>query len=362
MPNYFTDLKIVELASVLAGPAVGMFFAELGAEVVKIENARTGGDVTRNWKMPGEDPSSQTSAYFFSTNWGKEHLFLDLRKKEDFGQVLDLIREADIVLSNFKSGSAKKLGLDFGSLRKINPKLIYASITAYGKDDPRPGFDAAMQAETGWVFMNGEPGGQPCKLPVALIDILAAHHLKEGILVALIQRLKTGAGCEVTVSLFDAAVASLANQASNYLNLGHVPERMGSLHPNIAPYGEIFYTKDKLPLLLSTGTEAHFRALNECLERPGLSMDERFSTNALRLENRRALQKELTPLFKKFTAEELLLRFQKAKVPVVPIRNLAEVFALPQAKKMILKGFSSETETCGVPSRRVRTAVFELSG
>ena len=356
MNNFFKDLKIIELASVLAGPAVGMFFAELGAEVIKIENARTGGDVTRQWKMPGEDAGSPNSAYFFSVNWGKKHMLLDLRKKEDFIWVKNMIGEADMVISNFKSGSAKKLGLDYESLRKTNPRLIYGSISAYGKDDPRPGFDAAMQAETGWIYMNGEPDGNPCKLPVALMDILAAHQLKEGMLLALLQLARTGEGCEVTVSLYDAAIASLANQASNWLNLGHVPKRMGSLHPNIAPYGEILFSKDNMPLLLSTGTAAHFKLLCKCLDAHELIDDIRFKSNAGRLKNRDELKNILSGYFSKYTGGELLKRFKLNSVPVVPIRNLGEVFAAPEANDLVL----NEDMEGGQKSKRVKTVVFKI--
>lgn len=354
--NFFQGLKVIELASVLAGPAVGMFFAELGASVIKVENARTGGDVTRIWKLPQEDADSPSSAYFFSVNWGKEHVFLDLRQADDLAQLLGWVAEADLVISNFKAGSAEKMGLDAVSLRKLNPRLIYASISAYGKNDPRPGFDVAMQAETGWVFMNGVPGGQPCKLPVALIDLLSAHQLKEGILVALLHRERTGEGSEVHVSLFDTAIASLANQAANYLNLGQVPQRMGSLHPNIAPYGEIFLTKDGQPLLLSTGTDKHFQSLCECLGVKELPFDERFSTNALRLANRTALQLILKNAFAQQPAALLLDSFLERKVPVSPIRNLAEVFELTEAQGLVLE----EGIECGKTSKRVRTAVFEI--
>lgn len=356
MANYFKGLKVVELASVLAGPAVGLFFAELGAEVIKIENKRTSGDVTRKWKLPSENPDENISAYFFSVNWGKEHLFLDLREKEDLEKVLDLIREADIVISNFKAGSAKKLGLDYAALQKINSRLIYASISAYGKNDPRPGFDVAMQAETGWIYMTGEADGQPCKLPVALIDILSAHQLKEGVLVALLERMKTGKGSEVTVSLFDSSIASLANQASNYLNLGHVPQRMGSLHPNIAPYGEIVYSKDQKPLMISTGTEAHFRLLCKCLGIPELSIDERFNSNEKRLGNRKALGGYLSKAFSEFESEFILEKMNEYGVPVVPIKNLEEVFAQPETEGLLL-----ENNHEGRIYKSVKTAIFKIN-
>jgi crotonobetainyl-CoA:carnitine CoA-transferase CaiB-like acyl-CoA transferase len=352
----FQGLKIVELASVLAGPAVGMFFAELGAEVIKVENKTTGGDTTRHWKMPSEDPASAESAYFYSVNWGKRHVFLDLTQTTDREQLMHWLNEADVVISNFKSGGAEKLGLHFAELKKSNPRLIYASISAYGEDDLRPGFDVAIQAETGWMHMNGEPGSPPVKMPVALMDLLAAHQLKEGILVALLQRERTGKGSEVTVSLFDAGVASLANQATNWLNLAHLPQRIGSRHPNIAPYGEIFLSQDGKMLIVSAGTEQQFRALCFLVDAPQIAEDERFATNALRLQHRDALASQLQAAFRCFPVEVILERCHAASVPVAPIRNLQEVFDLPATQDLILE---EKTEAGGV-SKRVRTAVFKL--
>ena len=355
--SVFKNLKVIELASVLAGPAVGMFFAELGAEVIKIENKRTGGDTTRRWKLPQEDKDAAASAYFHAVNWHKRHIFMDLTQPDDRAQLIDLVKNADIVIANFKPGSAEKLGLDCHSLRDCNPRLIYASISAYGEDDLRPGFDVAIQAETGWMFMNGEPGGPPVKMPVALMDLLAAHQLKEGILVALLQRERTGEGSEVTVSLFDAGVASLANQATNWLNVGHLPQRMGSQHPNIAPYGEIFYTKDEKPLILATGTERQFRELCEIIGLPELAEDERFKTNTLRLTNRALLNEKLAPAFQKLNAGDVLERCRQLQVPVAPIRNLEEVFEIPAANSLILE----ESLPDGSVSKRVRTAVFNIT-
>lgn len=352
----FKDLKIVELASVLAGPAVGLFFAELGAQVIKIENKKTGGDVTRNWKLPQEEANEAWSAYFHSVNWNKTHLMVDLANPTERDKVLTIIQEADIVISNFKAGSALKYGMDAASLRTSQPSLIYASITAYGHGDPRPGFDVAMQAETGWIYMNGEANANPVKMPVALIDILAAHQLKEGILLALLQRYKTQEGCHISVSLYDTGIASLANQAANWLNLQKIPERMGSQHPNIAPYGDIFYSKDNKPLILATGTEQQYQKLLDCLALPELKQDPRFTTNALRLQHREQLTAQLSPAFKRWTAEELLSRFQAQKVPVSPILNLQEVFHSPSAQALVLE----EKLPNGLVSKRVKTAVFKI--
>ncbi|MCC6727284.1 MAG: CoA transferase, partial [Saprospiraceae bacterium] len=313
-------------------------------------------DTTRHWKMPSEDPANPDSAYFYSVNWGKRHVFLDLTQAADRQQLMHWLKDADVVISNFKKGGAMKLGLDCASLWEWNPRLIYASISAYGDDDLRPGFDVAIQAETGWMHMNGEAGGPPIKMPVALMDLLAAHQLKEGILVAMLQRERTGKGSEVTVSLFDSGVASLANQATNWLNLQHLPQRMGSRHPNIAPYGEVFSTKDDKMLIVSAGTEQQFKALCHLLDAPQIAENERFATNALRLEHRDELASQLQAAFRCFTAEVILERCQAASVPVAPIRNLQEVFELPAAQDLVLE----EKTVAGGVSKRVRTAIFKI--
>ena len=208
---YFNDLKVIEFATVLAGPSVGLFFAELGAKVIKIENKLTGGDVTRSWKLPEEDSKAPFSAYYYSANWQKEVLMMDLTDEDDLLEINALVKDADLVISNFKAGAAEKLGVGFKQLKELNSRLIYASVNAYGEEDTRPGFDVVIQAETGWVYMNGETDGLPVKMPVALMDVLAAHQLKEGVLLALLERERTGLGSSVSISLFDAGVASLAN-------------------------------------------------------------------------------------------------------------------------------------------------------
>lgn len=352
----FKDLLIVELAGVLAGPAVGMFFAELGARVIKIENKSTGGDVTRKWKLPQEDPADEYSAYYHSINWGKEKMILDLNDSEDYEQVLSLIKKADVVISNYKIDSAGKLKMDYDSLKIHNPKLIYGSISAYGDDNPAPGFDAMLQAETGWIFMTGEKNGAPVKMPVALVDVLTGHQLKQGILVALLKRQSTGQGSFVSVSLFDASVASLANQASNWLNVNVLPQRKGSQHPNIAPYGDIFYTKDKKGLLLGTGTQKQYEGLCDCLRLEELKTDKRFLTNTLRLTNRAALNAYLEKAFAERQYDELKKECDRKKVTIAPINNMEEVFKTPAAQELIL----TEAFPSGKIAKCVRTTVFKI--
>jgi len=353
----FKDLTIIELSSVLAGPAVGLFFAELGAKVIKIENKLKGGDVTRSWKHSVEDPKAKSSAYYHSVNWNKEALFVDLADQQDYNKVSALIESADIVISNYRPTTAIKLKLDYDSIKQINPSIIFGLITAYGDEDDRPGFDALLQAETGWMYMNGQADSPPTKMPVALIDLLAAHQLKEGLLVALIKKLKTGTGSKVTVSLYDAAVSALANQASNFLNLGIIPQRKGSQHPTIAPYGDLFITKDNKYILLAVGNDNQFRKLCTILDCTNLSDNPDYKTNAARVTNRAALIDKLEPTIKKITSNKLITLAIKHDVPLGPIKNLEELFRDNQSQKLIL----SQEESDGSESKRIKTAVFKLS-
>lgn len=268
--NIFENLKVIELSSVLAGPLVGTFFAELGAEVIKIENIKTGGDVTRSWKLSTENPEESISAYYAAANYGKTSLLKNLKKDSDFQEILTLIKKSDILIANFKPGDAQKLKLDFETLRPINPSLIYGEITGFGENDPRVAYDVVLQAETGYMSMNGEHGYPPLKMPLAFIDILTAHQMKEGILCALLQRSADGKGRKVTVSLYNSAIASLANQASNWLMNKHIPKKIGSLHPNIAPYGETFQCQDGKWIVLAVGSDQQFAKLAVLLELPEL--------------------------------------------------------------------------------------------
>jgi len=354
--RFFEGLTILELSSVLAGPAVGMFFAELGAKVLKIENARTGGDVTRRWRLPKESRDREFSAYYCSVNYKKDIRQLDLAEEAAKEEIYQLARTCDVVISNFKPASAKKLGMTAAHFQAQNPSIIYAHLSAFGADEQLPAFDVVLQAEAGFLYMTGEPGGLPVKMPVALIDLLAAHQLKEGILLGLLHRARTGEGSIIEASLLESAIASLANQATNWLMEGHIPQPMGSQHPNIAPYGDVFFTKDEKPLVIAAGTERQFTSLCEALGTLELLEDPRFSTNAERVKQREQLNALLKPAFALFTRQECLAKLGAAGVPVGSIRNMQEVFDRPQAKEMILEDVMPDGST----GRRVRTVAFKL--
>lgn len=352
--QFFKDLKVVELASVLAGPAVGLFFAELGAEVIKIENKSTGGDVTRQWKSSVEEASSPASAYYYSVNYNKTSILLNLSDDVDRSVAYAHIRDADVVISNFKPRSAESIGMDYNTLKRIRHDIIYGSISAYGPGDPSSGFDALIQAETGWMDINGAADGPPVKLPVALIDILSAHQLKEGILIALLHRMRTGEGSCLDVSLYDTAVASLANQASTWLNLGILPVRMGSQHPTIAPYGDIIMTSDGVALLLAIGNDHQFKSFCDIIELTHLAADNKFSSNMNRVKNRIELMEILLPKCKTIASDHIIDQCKTLKVPISPINNLKEVFSDPRAQRLVL----TQKEGDGLISSRVKSTVF----
>jgi crotonobetainyl-CoA:carnitine CoA-transferase CaiB-like acyl-CoA transferase len=331
----FEDIKVLELASVLAGPSVGQFFAELGAEVIKVENLKTGGDVTRTWKGSGE-LTDDRSAYFCSVNWGKKSIAVDLTSSEGRSIVQKLASKSDIVIASYKPGDAEKLGVSYEQLKLNNPKLIYGQITGYGSDNERVGYDAVIQAESGFMDLNGEKNGLPTKMPVALIDVLAGHQLKEALLVALLKRERTQEGSFVEVSLIQTAISSLTNQATNWLVANKLPSRQGSLHPNIAPYGESFETKDGKRVLLAVGSDRQFFDLLQMLKIDPLLFENKFSTNHRRIENREEMNALLSNAISQLTAGELFLQIHQLKIPAGIIQNVREVFEMREAKDLLI--------------------------
>lgn len=326
----FDNLRVLELASVLAGPSVGQFFAELGADVIKVENITTGGDVTRTWKSATEKTDDR-SAYFSSVNWGKRSLALDLTRQGDRDVVKKLVAKSDIVIASYKRGDDVKLGVSYEDLSAINGKIIYGRITGYGPLNDRVGYDAVLQAESGFMSLNGEENGPPIKMPVALIDVLAAHQLKEGLLVALLKRERNGEGSLVDVSLIQAAVSSLVNQASNWLVGGTMPQRIGSLHPNIAPYGEWFQTKDGKKILLAVGTDRQFNDLCELLR-----IQNKYKSNIDRVRNRKELGEAISVAIGSLESDQLIKEINKRKIPGGVIQDIKEVFEMTEAKDLII--------------------------
>jgi crotonobetainyl-CoA:carnitine CoA-transferase CaiB-like acyl-CoA transferase len=349
--DFLKDVIVIDASSVLAGPSVGSFLAELGARVIKIENKKTGGDVTRHWHTPAEE-KNQLSSYYASVNYKKEIIQLDL--EEELHTFKSHLKQADILLTNFKTGDYKKFEIENSDLYKLNPRLIHGRIKGFHSEENRVAYDVVLQAETGFMDLNGEQEGLPCKMPVALIDVLAAHQLKEGILIALLQRSQSNRGSFVEVSLEKSALSSLVNQASYYLMTGNTPKRMGSKHPNIAPYGDIYWSADKKAFVLAIGSDTQFLKLISLFKSEKLHSIQ-YQTNTSRVEHRNELNAELSVLFSDFEMCELKNHFLKLNIPFGEIKNISEVFQSANANEMIYEEEIEDTAT-----KRVKAIAFEI--
>ncbi|WP_106639346.1 CaiB/BaiF CoA transferase family protein [Allosphingosinicella vermicomposti] len=342
MDKPLQGLKVLELARILAGPWAGQLLADLGAEVVKVERPGSGDD-TRGWGPPFAADGS--AAYFHGCNRGKTSVAIDLETEDGQAKVRALAAEADILIENFKVGGLAKYGLDFASLAKVNPRLIYCSITGFGQDGPyaaRAGYDFMIQGMGGIMSLTGEADGEPQKIGVAFADIFTGVYAANAILAAVIGREKTGMGCRIDMALLDTQVAVLGNQAMNYLVSGNVPHRMGNAHPNIAPY-QTFAVADG-HVIVAVGNDGQFAKLCGILGLAALAEDARFASNADRVGHREALAAALSPALALRRKDELLAALAGAGVPAGPINDVAEVFADPQ---VIARGM--RIEAGGVP-------------
>ncbi|KPD14024.1 CaiB/BaiF CoA-transferase family protein [Phaeobacter sp. 11ANDIMAR09] len=325
-----SGLKVVELARILAGPWIGQSLADLGAEVIKVESPD--GDDTRTWGPPFvEREGDKTAAYYYAANRGKDCVVADFRTEAGRAQVLELIQEADILIENFKVGGLAKYGLDYDSLAKVNPRLIYCSVTGFGQDGPyakRAGYDFLLQGMSGLMSITGDPEGQPQKVGVAITDVVTGLYGTIGILAAVEQRHSTGRGQHIDMSLLDCATAVLANQAMNYLVTGDSPTRLGNAHPNIAPY-QVMAVQDG-HIILAVGNDGQFQRLCDVLGLAGVKTDTRFSTNQLRVANRVVLTTLLETVVAGWRQAELLAALEGATVPAGPINTIGQAFEDPQ--------------------------------
>lgn len=323
-------VRVVELARILAGPWAGQTLADLGADVIKVEAPE--GDDTRRWGPPFvERDGDRSAAYFHATNRGKRSVTVDFRTAEGQETVRRLVADADVVIENFKLGGLAKYGLDFASLSKVNPKLVYCSITGFGQTGPyahRAGYDFIIQGMSGLMSVTGEPDGQPQKVGVAVTDIFTGVYAATAILAALHQRATTGAGQHIDMALLDVATSIMANQAMNYLTTGTPPGKMGNAHPNLAPYA-VFDCSDGW-IIIATGNDGQYRKLCDLLGLPALGTAPEFATNADRVANRAAMTEALTRATNQRSKADLLAACETAGVPAGPINDLAEVFADPQ--------------------------------
>jgi crotonobetainyl-CoA:carnitine CoA-transferase CaiB-like acyl-CoA transferase len=338
-------IKVLDLSRILAGPWATQCLADFGAIVWKIEKPGSGDD-TRHWGPPwiadGKGKATADSAYFASTNRGKLSLAIDFTKPAGQQLIRSLALCADVLIENFKVGTLAKYDLGYDSLKGVNPRLIYCSISAYGQDGPsaaEPGYDAMIQAISGLMSVtgvpDGEPGAGPIKVGVAVSDLITGLYAANAITAALVEREQSGRGEFIDLALLDTQVAALANQALNYLVTGKPPGRRGTAHPNIVPY-QAFRTKDSW-LMLAVGNDRQYEVFCTVAGKPTLAKDKRFRSNAGRVANREALVPEIAKICRQKTTAAWVRLLAAAGVPSGPINNLAEVFDDAQVKHRKLR-------------------------
>ncbi len=349
-------IRVLDLSRVLAGPWCTQLLADLGAEVIKIERPGSGDD-TRHWGPPWHvRDGHKVAAYFLSANRGKRSAAIDFATEEGAALVRRLAGYADVVVENFKVGGLGKFGLDAASLRSANPRLVIASITGFGQDGPyagRAGYDYIIQAMGGLMSItgkpDGEPGGEPMRVGVAVADLFTGLYTAVAILSALYRREKSGEGAVIDMALFDTQLAMLANQASNALISGEDPPRQGNTHPNIVPY-QPFQTADQR-IIVAIGNDRQFARLAEMCGHSEWQSDERFATNSARVANREVIVAELAQCFAERPAEQWLAMLEKAGIPAGPINTVSQALADVQAQHRAMIRTFAGTPLVGSPVR-----------
>lgn len=338
-PPALTGIRVLDLSRILAGPWCTQNLADLGADVIKIERPRVGDD-TRAWGPPflkdGAGQDTEESAYYLSANRNKRSVEADMATPAGAALIRELAAASDILVENFKVGGLAKYGLDYDSLKQINPRLIYCSVTGFGQDGPyaqRPGYDFMIQGMGGLMSITGErddlPGGGPQKAGVAVTDIVTGMYATVAILAALQERHNSGLGQHLDIALLDSHVALLANQNSNYFNSGVAPQRAGNAHQNVVPY-QVFAASDG-HLIVATGNESQYRAYCRAIGAPELGDDPRFATNRMRLANRELLVDLLTEIMRQGQRDDWIAKLEAVGVPCGPINDIAQAQAHPQA-------------------------------
>ncbi|MCM2399051.1 CoA transferase [Rhizobium sp. S95] len=357
-----SGIRVIELARVLAGPWAGQMLADMGADVIKVENPE-GGDDTRAWGPPfveGADGENLSAAYYHSTNRNKRSIGVDFRSPEGQEIIRRLVATADVVIENFKVGGLKKYGLDYESLKAINPKLVYCSITGFGQNGPYAefaGYDYIVQGMSGFMSITGEPDGQPMKAGVAIADIFTGIYAVTAIQSALIHAMKTGEGQMVDMALLDVMSAVLANQNMNYLISGKSPVRLGNAHPNISPY-EVVPTADG-HLILAVGNDGQFKRLCTILGIEQVADDERFTTNKARVAHKAEVRRIVSTETAKWAKRDLLTACESNAVPAGPINSIAEMFDDPQVKARGLKIDLTDADGNTIPGVRTPIVLSE---
>jgi formyl-CoA transferase len=335
MPLPLQDVRVLDLSRVLAAPHCTMVLGDLGAEVIKVERPETGDD-TRQWGPPF---AGGESTYFLSCNRNKKSITLNLKSERGREIAVALAVKSDVLVENLLPGTLDKMGLGYEALKKINPRLIYCSISGFGQDGPyrdRPGYDLLVQAMGGVMSITGEPDGDPMKVGVAISDIVSGLYAATAILAALNARERTGVGDRIDVALLDSTVSWLANVASAYLVTGNNPKRYGNAHASIVPY-EAFHASDGY-FVVAVGNDDQWRRFCRALERADLFADERFKTNPLRVKHRDVLIPMLAEYFATKPMTYWLERLEKGEVPAAPVNTFDRVFADPHvlARQMVI--------------------------
>ncbi|MER9017972.1 CaiB/BaiF CoA-transferase family protein [Mesorhizobium sp. M0898] len=326
-------IRVIELARILAGPWAGQLLADLGADVIKVESP-DGGDDTRKWGPPfviGHDGENLSAAYYHSCNRGKRSIAIDFSTPEGAETVRRLVTTSDVLIENFKVGGLKKYGLDYDSLRKINSRLIYCSITGFGQSGPyapRAGYDFIIQGMAGMMSITGEAGREPQKAGVAISDVFTGLYSVIAIQAALRHAEKTGEGQHIDMALYDTQISTLGNQNLNYLVSGQSPVQMGNAHMNIAPY-EVVPVKNG-HIILAVGNDGQFAKFCAAVGLDELASNPDFATNPARVANRAKLREHMIEALKAFDRDPLLARLETAGVPASPINNIGQMFADPQ--------------------------------
>lgn len=334
-----SHIRVLDLSRILAGPWTGQLLGDLGADVIKVE-APGHGDDTRVWGPPfltNADGSRGDASYYTAANRNKRSIIIDFSKLAGAELVRELAKQADVVIENFKVGGLKKYGLDYDSLAAINPALIYCSITGFGQTGPdaaRPGYDYVIQGMGGVMSLNGlpdgEPGGGPLRVGVAVSDLFGGMYASTAILGAIVHKERTGEGQYIDCALLAAQIAALANQGGSYLTGGVVPSRTGNSHPAVVPY-RVYEAQDGY-MILAVGNDSQFQRACDALGLDDLKADPRFTTNTLRIENRAALDAALEQTFARWKRDDALAALEKAVVPCGPIYALDEIYENPQIR------------------------------
>jgi len=367
MPGPLSYIRVLDLSRVLAGPWAGQNLADLGAEVIKVERPKSGDDSRAfgpPWLKDRDGKDTRESAYFASANRGKKSVTVNLSKPGGQNLVRELAAQSDVLLENYKHGDLARYGLGYEDLRKINPRLIYCSVTGFGQTGPyreRPGYDFMIQGMGGLMSITGErddlPGGGPQRVGVPIVDIMTGMYATIAVCAALAVRERTGKGQLLDLALLDTQVAFLANQGMNYLATGEVPGRLGNAHPNIVPY-QTFQTKDG-DIILACGNDnlcSKFCEAGDCVH---LVQDARFATNGKRVENRAALVPLLQEIFSRRTTREWVEALEAAGVPNGPINNLKQVFEEPQ---VVARGMKIEVEHASAGKVPLMASPMRFSG